>query len=184
MSGLNRVAWLCAVGCLMTMVLVGCAGTAATPAPEPTAVPPVATEAAPVNAPSVTAPTLADPVAEGRALAEAYFTALQSGVPQQVAKVLASEARIARANGDVVARDDYLTKLPVIKSFSLDNVDAVQRGDSLVVTYHVLTDEVINGVQQPTKDAPRMTVFQWQDGQWKLLAHANFNAIQGPTPTP
>jgi hypothetical protein len=127
------------------------------------------------------APTLADPVAEGQRLADGFFAALQSGDPAAVSATMAPEARIARANGDVVVRDDYLTKLPVIAEYSIDKADANQHGDVLVVTYHVIVDEVIDGVQQPTKEAPRLTVFQWQDGAWKLVAHANFGAINSPT---
>ncbi len=123
------------------------------------------------------APALADPDAEGRRLAERFFASLQTGDVAQVADILAPDVRIARANGDVVARDAYLTMLPVIERFAIDKVDAGQSGDALVVTYMVEVDEVIDGVRQPTKQAPRLTVFQWRDGDWKLLAHANFGAI-------
>lgn len=123
------------------------------------------------------APTLADPAVDGQARATAFFAALQSGDPAQVDAVLAPDARIARANGTVVGRDEYLTSLPTIKSFSIADVKAVQSGDALVVTYMVTTDQVVDGQQQPTTEAPRMSVFQWLNGEWRLLAHANFNAV-------
>lgn len=126
------------------------------------------------------APTLSNPVAEGQRLAEGFFSALQSGDPAKVSAVMAPEARIARANGDVVVRDDYLNNLPVIAQYTINKIGANQHGDVLVVTYHVMVDEIIDGVQQPTKEAPRMTVFQWQDGAWMLVAHANFGAINSP----
>lgn len=129
------------------------------------------------TAPASAAPTLADPVAEGERLADGFFAALKAGDPAMVSEVMAPEARIARANGDVVVRDDYLAKLPVINAYTIDKVGASQNGDVLVVTYHVMVDEVIDGVEQPTKEAPRLTVFQWQAGSWKLVAHANFGAI-------
>ncbi len=147
--------------------------SACTPAPAS------APDSAPA-APASAAPTLADPTAEGQRLADGFFAAIQSGDPAKVSDTMAPGARIARANGDVVGLDDYLMALPVIKEYSIDKVDASQNGDVLVVTYHVIVDEVINGVQQPTKEAPRMSVFQWQDGAWKLLAHANFGAINRP----
>ncbi|MCE7938690.1 hypothetical protein DCC79_06275 [bacterium] len=134
--------------------------------------------AAGVSAPTTTtAPVLADPAAEGRRLAERFFAAIQTGDAAAVSDVLAPDVRIARANGDVVVRDDYVASLPVIKAFTIDQVGANQSGDALVVTYQVEVDEVIDGVQQPTKQAPRLSVFQWRDGDWKLLAHANFGAI-------
>ena len=123
------------------------------------------------------APTLADPAAEGSARVNAYFTALQSGEAAQVDGVLAPNAQIARANGTVVGHDEYLKTLPTIKSFTIADVNATQSGDVLVVTYSVTTDQVVDGKAQPTTAAPRMSVFQWQNGAWRLLAHANFNAV-------
>jgi hypothetical protein len=126
---------------------------------------------------AASAPTLADPAAEAQARANAFFAAVQSGDAAQVDAVLAPAVRIARANGTVMGRDEYLKELPSVKSFSIDGVNAVQSGDTLVATYTVHTDQVANGRQQPIAAAPRLSVFQWLDGEWRLLAHANFNAI-------
>jgi hypothetical protein len=126
---------------------------------------------------ATSAPALADPIATGAEAANAFFAAVQSGDVARVDAILAPEARIARANGTVIGKAEYLKALPVIKSFSISDVAAAQSGDDLVVTYHVTTDQIVDGQQQPTTEAPRLSVFQWLDGQWRLLAHANFNAI-------
>jgi hypothetical protein len=137
----------------------------------------LAAACAPAAGSAGSAPAVADPAALGSERANAFFAAIQSGDPAQVGAVLAPEAVITRANGDVIGRDDYLQALPVIKRFEIQDVAAQQSGDTLVVTYNVETDQVIDGAQQPTTLAPRLSVFQYLDGEWKLLAHANYNAI-------
>jgi hypothetical protein len=123
------------------------------------------------------APVLANPSATGKERVEAFFGAVQSGDPAAVEALMAPAGRVVRANGDVIDRAAYLTDLPVVSGFEIHDVSAHQSGDVLVVSYWVSTDEVVDGAQQPTTTAPRLSVFQWQDGAWRLLAHANFNAI-------
>lgn len=125
-------------------------------------------------------PVLADPVDTARDLVDQFFGALQAGDRAAVAAIVAPEARIARANGDVVAGDAYLDQLPLIQSYAIDGVDGSQQGDVLVVTYQVEVEEIIGGAPQPVTEAPRLTVFQWRDGAWRLIAHANFGAINRP----
>lgn len=120
---------------------------------------------------------MADAAATGQQLADAWFAAIKSGEPAKVAAVLSPSAQIVRANGDVVRGDEYLKQIPVIKDYALSKIQATQSGDILMVSYQVTVDEVVNGVAQPTKVAPRLSVFQQQGEKWLLIAHANFGAI-------
>jgi hypothetical protein len=114
---------------------------------------------------------------EAQRLAEAFFAALASGDRDRVDRVISPAFVLVRANGDVHDRDSYLQNLPTVNTFAVSNVKAVQRGPVLIASYTVVTDQVIDGRQQPTNPAPRLTTFAWDDGRWLIVSHANFNAI-------
>ncbi|MFZ9627861.1 MAG: nuclear transport factor 2 family protein [Ilumatobacteraceae bacterium] len=120
--------------------------------------------------------TLADPAATGRELATEFLTILQSGDHDALADFLADGFQIQRADGSGANRDEYLAAPATVDTFELgDEVTAVQQGDLLTVRWSVVIDESTNGQQLGSDEAPRLSVFVHEDGEWKLLAHANFN---------
>lgn len=109
-----------------------------------------------------------------------FFTTLQKPEADRKAdleKLLAPEFQIVRAEGDDIARADYIASPPSVTTFTIANVNATVAGDSLVVAYQVETTETLNGVEQTTT-APRLSTFRKIDGSWRLVAHANFGAIK------
>lgn len=95
-----------------------------------------------------------------------------------LAPMLTPEFQIMRSNGVGYGRDDYLASLHRIKGkpdFSQENIVATRHGDIMVVRYFLRIDEVIDG-KQIRKRAPRLTVFRYVDGRWKVVSHANFGA--------
>lgn len=140
-------------------------------------------------APSVAdgaAPVLADPVATGTELVTRYAQLVMDGDSAGLAAFLAPGFQIARANGDHYDRDAYLAQgLPTIESFTVAGVDATQAGPALVVFWTLDSVQVVDGAQQPSGPLPRLTTFAWIDGDWKLVAHANFGtAIRADAPSP
>ena len=128
---------------------------------------------------SSSTPTASDPNAQGTALVNQFFTILQqpdAAKADQLKSFIAPEFQVVRANGDQVARDAYLTSAPKVATYAIDNVQATQGGDVLVVSYKIHTSETVNGVEQTTT-APRLSVFRYMDGAWKLAAHSNFGAV-------
>jgi hypothetical protein len=47
----------------------------------------------------------------------------------------------------------------------------------VIVSYDSEVSEVIDGKEQPAGKAPRLSTFQWVDGEWQIVSHANFGAI-------
>jgi hypothetical protein len=123
------------------------------------------------------APQLANLDAEGERMVERFFDALQTGEVEQVDEVLAPGFVIVRANGSVHDRDSYLANLPEVNDYELDNFQASQSGEVVVVSYQTAVEEVVEGSDQPAGKAPRLSTFQWVDGEWDIVSHANFGAI-------
>lgn len=120
--------------------------------------------------------SLDDPAATGRELATEFLTILQSADGDALADFLADGFQLQRADGSGGTREEYLSNPPTIERFELgDEVIAVQDGDLLTVRWTLIVDETTNGQQLGTGEAPRLSVFVREDGDWKLLAHANFN---------
>lgn len=122
-------------------------------------------------------PPIADLTAEGEFLVNRFFAALASGQRAAVAAVLSPAFQIVRATGTVHDRDGYLDNLPTVGEFEITDVRATLNAGVLVVSYVVLVDEVLEGVEQTTR-APRLSTFQWEGGDWLLVSHANFGAVR------
>lgn len=114
----------------------------------------------------------------GQQLVDGFFTALQSGDKEQLAAMLAPNFQLLRSSGEVFDANSYPAIAPVYEAYVLDNFSVTRAGDVLVATYTAQTDATVDGSESLGAAAPRLTVFQQIDGEWKLTAHANF----GPPP--
>jgi hypothetical protein len=125
------------------------------------------------------APTASDPNAEGTALVDRFFTILQqpdAAKVDQLKTFLAPEFRIVRDTGDTLDKTGYLANPAKVTTYAISDVAATQGTDVLVVSYIVTTEETINGATTSSQK-PRLSVFHWSDGAWRLAAHANFGAL-------
>lgn len=66
-------------------------------------------------------------------------------------------------------------------SASVSDLVATRVGDALVVSCQVSAKETIGGVTLPTAAAPRLSVWQWVDGAWRMAALGSMNM---PSPRP
>lgn len=62
--------------------------------------------------------------------------------------------------------------------YTLDNFKSTQDGHTLVVTYTVSVHEMIDNKWLPTAPAERLSVFTYDEGDWKWIAHANLNPMK------
>lgn len=125
--------------------------------------------------------TADDDLALGEQLVTQYFDALRDGDSEAVAALLSPAFQIMRASGERFDAGDYLDNLPVFAAYEFNDLKVTRSGDILVATYTVRTGPTpdVGKLGQP---APRLTIFQQIDGDWKLLAHANFAApVTAPT---
>lgn len=121
------------------------------------------------------APSLEDPSATGRQLVERYMGLLAR---QDVAGLedFVSDAFLRQgAEGSFRTKTDYLQNLPQLGDYSITDVTANQAGDALVVRWLFSVTEVVDGRRLGTEPTPRLATFAWEDGDWRLLSHANFN---------
>lgn len=120
----------------------------------------------------------ANPRSQGRVLVQRFFTLLREEDSSGLNALLAPSFQVVRANGGVQNKASYLADPPKIDRFRITKVKGTRNAGALVVSYQLTVIETIGGIDQPTKPSPRLSVFHRQNGAWRLVAHANFNAIR------
>lgn len=145
----------------------------------------VAAPTAHAQAPAATAPAAAQPTwpsdqsgldALGSKLVDAWFkaivakdaAALQAQM-QPCFQRISFEGAFDRA-GELAA----IQKMDV-KDAKASEVHATRVGQALVVTCQVAASETAGGGKLPGKASPRLGVWTWADGAWKLAAWASLN---------
>ncbi len=122
------------------------------------------------------APTLTDPAQTGQQLVDNYMSLLAKNDAAGLKTFLSDSFLRQGTDGMFATKDQYLSNLPQVSNYHITDVTAKQSGDALVVRWMSSVDEVVNGKTLQTTPAPRLATFVWEQGQWKLLSHANFNA--------
>ena len=122
------------------------------------------------------APSLQQPSDVGATLADKFLVLLADKDTDGLRSFLHESFMIQRADGSSATKADYLTRLPEIGTYTISDVAARQAGSTLVVRWTVAVNQVIDGRPYATAPAPRLSTFVWADGDWRLIAHANFNA--------
>lgn len=120
-------------------------------------------------------------VEQGEQLVSKFLDLLHGPDTAGLAKFLSPAFLLQRANGEWSDKLGYLNDPAVVESYEIQDLWATRVGDNLVTRYQVVVDSTIDGQEQPTDPAPRMSVFVKGDRGWQLLAHSNFNAI-APAP--
>ena len=131
---------------------------------------------------SASASALASELEETARAAIVAFTEAVVAGPEAVAPMLAPEYQIMRANGVGYDRDGYIANVGRVAAqpnFAHDEIVVTAADDVMVVRYFLRIEETIEGAPVAHR-APRMTVFRWIDGAWKVVAHANFGATTPP----
>lgn len=116
-----------------------------------------------------------DDMALGLQLVTQYFDALRDGDSEAVAVLLSPAFQIVRATGERFNASDYLDNLAVFQMYEVSGLNVTRDGDTLVATYMAHTGPATDE-EKLNPPAPLLTVFQQINGDWKLLAHANFAA--------
>lgn len=123
---------------------------------------------------TTTAPTLADPAATAKELVTSWLTALKTGTDLEAH--MAPNYILQRADGTFATREQYLANPTKVDSFVIDDgVTAVQSGNTLSARWSLRISETANGINYTDVLAPRLTVFEWLDGEWRIVGYANFN---------
>jgi len=89
---------------------------------------------------------------------------------------------LQRANGTSATKTEYLAAPAIVESYEIQDLTAARADNVLVARYNVVVDSTINGQQQSTDPAPRLSVFVKGPKGWQIVAHANFNSLVGEPP--
>lgn len=114
----------------------------------------------------------------GKALAR-FLEAIASGDADRIRAVVSPDYQIQRSNGKGFTLKDYLSaNLPVVRTVPIvRDLVATSFSNTMVTRYMLKVDETIDGKRVEAL-APRMTVFQRINGEWRVAAHANFATIK------
>lgn len=110
----------------------------------------------------------------GKALAR-FFEAIASGDRERIRAVVSPDYQIQRSNGEGFILKDYLSgNLPILREVPVvRDLVATSFSNTMVTRYVLKVDQTILGKTVEAL-APRMTVFQRINGEWRVAAHANF----------
>lgn len=122
-------------------------------------------------------PTVSDPTAEVRELANEFFQILHDEDMDALDAFLSPALQLQRADGSMLDKASYLENPATVTEWELSGFQGTHTGSVLVGTYEVVTTEEIDGQPFATAPAPRISTFVWSESaeRWQLVAHANFN---------
>ena len=117
-------------------------------------------------------------VAGGKALTR-FFEAVMSGDHDRIRAVLSPDYQIQRSDGKGYTLEEYLSQsLPVVKNIPvMQDLVVTSFSNTMVTRYNLKVDEIIDG-KTVELVAPRMTVFQRINGEWRVAGHANFAKLK------
>ena len=121
------------------------------------------------------APNLDEPAQTAAMLVDRYLVLVHDKDVEGLQDFLSDVFIIQRADGSHFRKAEYLQNLPDLGEYTTSDVVALQTGDSLVVRWTLAVEQAINGVRFSGDPAPRLSTFVYEDGEWRLSSHANFN---------
>jgi ketosteroid isomerase-like protein len=120
-----------------------------------------------------------DPTETAKPLVTRFFKLVQAGDKAGLQKFVSPAFQLERADGSGSNKSDYLANLPTVQSFELTDFAASRSGSVLVVRYLAEATGVVNGKPYSPGPAPRLSVFARNGDRWQIVAHANFNPLNG-----
>ncbi len=136
----------------------------------------VVTVAGPAGA-DVSPKTLAN-TEKAEELVTEFFDLLAEGTdPADLEAFLSDAFVLQRADGTSDDKAAYVDDPAIVESYEISDLIATRTRPVLVARYTVVVDSTIDGRQQQTDPAPRLSVFVKGKDGWKLVAHSNFNSL-------
>jgi Domain of unknown function (DUF4440) len=121
------------------------------------------------------APELDNPSQTGEELVNEFVLLVRNGDVEGLEDFLSDAFVLQRADGSTVTKDEYLADLPEVDEFTIDDIAAQQAAGTLVVSWTLTIESVVEGEQFAEEPAPRLSTFAWEDDRWRMTSHANFN---------
>jgi hypothetical protein len=118
-------------------------------------------------------------VTTAKPLVTKFFTLVQHKDKAGLEKFMSPAFQLERADGSGLGKAEYLQNISTVQSFNLTDFNASRVGDVLVVRYLADTTGIVNGKTVTPGPAPRLSVFKRDGKKWQIVAHANFNPLNG-----
>jgi len=115
---------------------------------------------------------------QGRELVLRLFNDVKDRNEADLRGFLAPNFQLQRTTGPAIGKDAYISGLPDLRAFRIGPVAASEYEGTLTAAYTASTDLVVEGVKYPGKPAPYISSFVKLGGEWRLVAHGNFNQPQ------
>lgn len=131
------------------------------------------------NATPMGGPEVADPARLGQEQVDRFFGTLK-GADTDTAlldSILAENFQIVRSDGSRATKAQYLANPASVDTYEIADLSATLEGPTLVVSFDVEVNEVIDG-RQVVSTAPRLGVFVWDGTDWRLAAWTNFGVVE------
>ena len=116
--------------------------------------------------------------AVGEKLTRNFWAQMKATNIPELEKLLAPGFQSVHVDGP----RDRAGELTLVKNihlgeYTLKNFKTTQAGSTLITTFSVSTNEMIDGKSVPKKPAERIEVWSKTASDWELIAYANLNAI-------
>jgi uncharacterized protein DUF4440 len=112
----------------------------------------------------------------GSRLVNRYLTDLQRHDVADLRAFLSPAFQVQRADGRRQTKSGLLRDPPRLGSYTIRRMRVSTAANTLVVTFQIAVDEVINGKPFRTGYAARLATFVGVGKSWQLIGWANFNA--------
>lgn len=127
----------------------------------------------------------ADPTAAATAQVTRFFDLLKARDIPGLDAFLSPAFQLQRADGTGAGKLQYLGIEPAnIISYQISDLRATQDRDILIARYFADVEGTVNNQPYAPGPAPRLSAFHWTGSDWQLIAHANFDPLAGPSPSP
>jgi hypothetical protein len=103
--------------------------------------------------------------------------------PADLEAFLSDAFLLQRADGTSDDKAAYVEEPAIVESYEISDLQATRSGPVIVARYTVVVDSTVDGREQSSDPAPRLSVFVKGEDGWQLAAHSNFNSI-APETTP
>ena len=123
-------------------------------------------------------PVLDDPVATATELVQTFAQMVMDKDAAGLTTLLADNFVIQRVVGTTIGKEAYIDSLPDVGGFEILSTDAWQTENVLMASWNIQIDLILeDGTQLSPDPTPYLTTFIHQDGDWRVLAHANFGQV-------
>jgi len=132
-------------------------------------------------APKPSSPAMASKNVSDTALANEFLRILKAKDQTALARFLSPQLILQRPDGSYLTRSEYLANPARVDDYALTDVVGTRTGDVRVIRYTVTATQFIDGQQVTQDPVPRISTYVYRGGAWRIVAHANFAAVQKPS---